>query len=81
MCETHCAESDTRNGKELVRLSVVDGTTGGTLLDSLVRPRARIVDMRSTIHGVTAAHLEECAFELQHAQVRTALQESSSFAA
>lgn len=51
-----------RNGKELLRVSVVDGTDRHAILDTLVRPTNRVVSWRTSIHGVHPRHLEGVAF-------------------
>lgn len=54
--------SNVRNGKELVRVSVVGGEDGQPLMDTLVRPSNPVVDWRTDIHGVAAEHVESVAF-------------------
>lgn len=51
-----------RNGKELVRLSIVRGEDGEKLLDTLVRPSNRVVSWLTDIHGVAPKHLEGVSF-------------------
>ena len=70
MCMTKDPKTGALNGKDLVRLSVIDGVTGHTLLDTLVRPAHEVVEWRSSIHGVTADLLQGVAFDAKHAQVR-----------
>ncbi|CAM9656713.1 unnamed protein product [Phaeothamnion confervicola] len=72
MCMSEDPVSRERNHKELVRVSVVDGRSGATVLDSLVRPTLPVLDYRSSIHGVKAAHLANVAFTTTHAQAAMA---------
>ncbi len=82
MCMVEDPESGIRNGKELLRLSVVDGRPQKigkkgkvepriTLLDTLVKPSSPIVQMRSAIHGIVEQDLENVEFTKDHG--RTAL--------
>ncbi len=82
MCMVEDPESGIRNGKELLRLSVVDGRPQKkgkkgkleprvTLLDTLVKPSSPIVQMRSAIHGIIEQDLENVKFTKDHG--RTAL--------
>ncbi len=82
MCMVEDPESGIRNGKELLRLSVVDGRPQKkgkkgeleprvTLLDTLVKPSSPIVQMRSAIHGIIEQDLENVEFTKGHG--RTAL--------
>ncbi|CAN0443759.1 unnamed protein product, partial [Discosporangium mesarthrocarpum] len=64
--------STARNGKELLRLSIVEGTTGKRLLDTLVRPTNAVVAWRTDIHGVAPEHMEGVTFSLRHAQAAMA---------
>lgn len=54
--------SKERNGKELLRMSVVRGDDGEQLVDTLVRPGNPVVDWRTDIHGVGPQHLEGVTF-------------------
>ncbi|CAM9457641.1 unnamed protein product, partial [Choristocarpus tenellus] len=72
MCMSEDPVSKKRNGKELVRLSIVDGTDGKRLLDTLVRPTNPVIEWRSDIHGVKADHVTECTFSHRHAQAAMA---------
>ncbi|KAG5178617.1 ribonuclease H-like domain-containing protein [Tribonema minus] len=71
MCETVDDATGARDGKALVRMSIVDGA-GTPLLDTLVAPRGRVVDMRTSCHGITPEHLRDCRFTLAHAQAAVA---------
>jgi hypothetical protein len=72
MCMTKDTATGECNGKDLVRLSVVEGGAGATVLDTLVRPSNPVVEMRSSIHGVTPRILEGVAFDAGHAQTAMA---------
>ena len=50
------------NGKELVRLSIINGANGEPLMDTLVRPGNPVVDWRTSIHGVAPEHMEGVLF-------------------
>jgi RNA exonuclease 1 len=67
MCMSEDPKSGEKNGKELVRLSLV-GITKDFVFDTLVRPLHPIVDLRTGIHGVTMEHLETVEFTAKHAQ-------------
>lgn len=54
--------SKSRNGKELVRVSIVQGEDGAALLDTLVKPAHPVVAWRTSIHGVAPAHLNGVMF-------------------
>lgn len=54
--------SKERNGKELVRLSIVRGEDGQKLMDTLVRPSDPVIDWRTDIHGVSPQHMEGVMF-------------------
>lgn len=54
--------SKERNGKELLRMSIVRGDDGERLMDTLVRPSNPVVDWRTDIHGVADHHLEGVMF-------------------
>lgn len=54
--------SKERNGKELLRLSIVRGEDGEKMMDTLVRPSNPVVDWRTDIHGVGPEHLEGVMF-------------------
>ncbi len=80
MCMVENPQSGIRNGKELLRLSVVDGRPQKkgkkgkleprvTLLDTLVKPSDPIVQMRSIIHGVIEQDLECVEFTKEHGQI------------
>lgn len=72
MCLTKNKETGVRDGKALIRLSVVDGITGATVLDTLVKPEGTIIDMRSDIHGVGVADMAGVTFTVAHAQAAMA---------
>ncbi|CAB1098762.1 unnamed protein product [Ectocarpus sp. CCAP 1310/34] len=69
MCMSEDPLSKERNGKELLRLSIVRGEDGEKLMDTLVRPGNPVVDWRTDIHGVAPEHLEGVMFTHRHAQV------------
>ncbi|CAN0537615.1 unnamed protein product, partial [Ectocarpus sp. 12 AP-2014] len=69
MCMSEDPLSKDRNGKELLRLSIVRGEDGEKLMDTLVRPGNPVVDWRTDIHGVAPEHLEGVMFTHRHAQV------------
>ncbi|CAM9869205.1 unnamed protein product, partial [Scytosiphon promiscuus] len=69
MCMSEDPLSKERNGKELLRMSIVRGEDGERLMDTLVRPSNPVVDWRTDIHGVAAQHLEGVMFTHRHAQV------------
>ncbi len=79
MCMVEDPKSGIRNGKELLRLSVVDGRPQRkgkkgkleprvTLVDTLVKPLYPIVQMRSAIHGIIETDLENVEFTKDHGQ-------------
>mmetsp|Transcript_34236 Transcript_34236/g.69993 ORF Transcript_34236/g.69993 Transcript_34236/m.69993 type:complete len:739 (-) Transcript_34236:108-2324(-) len=73
MCVSEDPVSGERNSKELVRLSVVGGANGDTVvLDTLVQPSLPIVDMVTQIHGITKEHLAGVSFTMRHAQAAMA---------
>lgn len=57
--------SRSRNGKDLVRISVVDAGSRQAILDTLVRPSNPVVSWRTSIHGVYPKHLDGVAFTLR----------------
>ncbi|CAM9877600.1 unnamed protein product, partial [Hapterophycus canaliculatus] len=69
MCMSEDPLSKERNGKELLRMSIVRGDDGERLMDTLVRPSNPVVDWRTDIHGVASQHLEGVMFTHRHAQV------------
>eukprot|EP00903_Cladosiphon_okamuranus_P005818 g5761.t1 len=69
MCMSEDPLSKERNGKELLRLSIVRGEDGEKLMDTLVRPSNPVVDWRTDIHGVGPQHMEGVVFTHRHAQV------------
>ncbi|CAM9541010.1 unnamed protein product [Chrysoparadoxa australica] len=68
MCMSQDPVSGEKNGKELVRLSVIDATTDDVLLDTLVKPTWEIADMRTFVHGIAQNQLDPVQFTLRHAQ-------------
>lgn len=68
MCESEDPVSGAKDGRALVRVSIVDGETQEKLLDTLVKPAWPVSDYRTQIHGITEQHLENVQFTLRHAQ-------------
>ena len=69
MCVSEDPLTGDRNAKELVRISVVGGAKGDTVvLDSLVQPAWPVVDMVTQVHGIKQEQLAGVTFTLRHAQ-------------
>eukprot|EP00904_Undaria_pinnatifida_P006310 jgi/Undpi1/2809/HiC_scaffold_14.g06186.m1 len=72
MCLSEDPVDKSLNGKELVRLSIINGANGEPLMDTLVRPGNPVVDWRTSIHGVAPEHMEGVLFTHRHAQAAIA---------
>ncbi|CAN0544640.1 unnamed protein product, partial [Laminaria digitata] len=62
MCLSKDPVNKSLNGKELVRLSIINGANGEPVMDTLVRPGNPVVDWRTSIHGVAPEHVEGVLF-------------------
>jgi len=68
MCATQDPVSGARNHNALCRISIVDGETRRTLLDTLVRPEWPVIDYRTWVNGIKKEDLENVQFTIRHAQ-------------
>lgn len=69
MCQTADPLTGEKDSSALLRVSIVDGMNPSkVILDTLVLPTWPVVDMRSSIHGITEEQLRGVHFTLRHIQ-------------
>lgn len=69
MCETTDPVTGLKDGKTLIRLSVVNGDNKDeVLIDTLINPGLPVSDYRTHIHGITPTQMAEAQITLRQAQ-------------